>query len=85
VRGTSAETEQRAPQSERLPQPQRRSPEWNEAGAERFAGPFVTMRRSRTQRNADGWRLRSEAEPACHGGAVSHLGDLWSYHQPGGI
>ena len=38
MRGTSAEAEQRAPQSERLPQPQRRSPEWNGVGAKRFAG-----------------------------------------------
>ena len=41
--------QQRAPQSERLSQPQRRSPEWNETGAEWIAGPFVTMRRSRKQ------------------------------------
>ena len=39
VRGTSAEAEQRAPQSERLPQPERKSPEWNGVGAKRFAGP----------------------------------------------
>jgi hypothetical protein len=54
--------QQRAPQSERLPQPQRRSPEWNEAGAERFAGPFVTMRRSRTQDTARVEQLRGRTE-----------------------
>jgi hypothetical protein len=58
VRGTSAEAEQRAPQSERLPQPKRRSPEWNGVGAKRFAGPFVTLRRSRTQDAARVEQLR---------------------------
>ena len=49
ARNEPLSAEQRAHQSERLPQPERRSPKWNEAGAKRFAGPFVTLRRSRTQ------------------------------------
>ena len=49
ARNEPLSAEQRASQSERLPQPQRRSPEWNGDGAKRFAGPFVTLRRSRTQ------------------------------------
>ena len=147
ARNEPLSAEQRAHQSERLPQPERRSPKWNEAGAKRFAGPFVPLRRSRkqdaarleqlrghtakTQRNlldpdesifeifADvcrrrcssgrrpqapqrpqdfrkahrrdnstgaagtsfggGWRLWSEAEPACLEVAATHLNDLRFY------
>jgi hypothetical protein len=52
ARNEPLSAEQRAPQSERLPEPQRKSPEWNGVGAERFAGPFVTLRQSRTQNAA---------------------------------
>ncbi len=58
ARNEPLSAEQRAPQSERLPQPQRRSPEWNGDGAKRFAGPFVTLRRSRTQDAARVEQLR---------------------------